>query len=131
VILARALQAQRRLTSGDALKIATLVTVAVVVVAGAAQSIFASGEFGLFWDGVWWAIVTITTVGYGDIYPKTTAGRLIGIAVMIVGIAAALVPTATIASRFVRDEREGETTEILQILHGLQADVQEIKTRLS
>jgi voltage-gated potassium channel len=131
VILARALQAQRRLTSGDALKIATLVTVAVVVVAGAAQSIFASGEFSSFWDGVWWAIVTITTVGYGDIYPKTTAGRLIGIAVMIVGIAAASVLTATIASRFVRDEREGETTEILQILHGLQADVQEIKTRLS
>ncbi|MGH3081771.1 MAG: potassium channel family protein [Gaiellaceae bacterium] len=131
VILARALQAQRRITSGDALKIASLVTVAVVVVAGGAQSIFASGEFGSLWDGIWWATTTITTVGYGDIYPKTTEGRLIGIVVMVVGIAAASVLTATIASKFVRDERESETSEILQILQRLEADVQELKTRLS
>jgi voltage-gated potassium channel len=102
VILARALQAQRRITSGDALKIASLVTVAVVVVAGAAESIFASEDFGSLWDGVWWAMTTITTVGYGDLYPKTTVGRLIGIVVMIVGIAVASVLTAAIASRFVR-----------------------------
>jgi voltage-gated potassium channel len=130
VILARALQAQRRITSGDALKIASLVTVAVVVVAGAAESIFASEDFGSLWDGVWWAMTTITTVGYGDLYPKTTVGRLIGIVVMIVGIAVASVLTAAIASRFVRDERESETTEILEVLHQLQADVREIRTRL-
>jgi voltage-gated potassium channel len=130
VILARALQAQRRITSGDALKIASLVTVAVVVVAGAAQSIFASEEFGSLWDGIWWSVTTITTVGYGDIYPTTTEGGLIGIVVMIVGIAAASVLTATIASKFVRDERERETIEILQILQRLEADVQELKTRL-
>jgi voltage-gated potassium channel len=130
VILARALQAQRRISSGDALKIASLVTVAVVVVAGAAQSIFASGEFGSLWDGIWWAVTTITTVGYGDIYPKTTEGRLIGIVVMVVGIAVASVLTATIASKFVRDEREGETAEILQTLRHLEADVREIKANL-
>jgi voltage-gated potassium channel len=130
VILARALQAQRRITSGDALKIASLVTVAVVVVAGAAQSIFASGEFGSLWDGIWWAVTTITTVGYGDIYPKSVGGRLIAMVVMVVGIAVASVLTAAIASRFVRDERESETTEILQTLQRLEADVREIKASL-
>jgi voltage-gated potassium channel len=130
VILLRALQAQRRITSGDALKIASLVTVAVVVVAGAAQSIFAAEEFGSLWDGVWWAVTTITTVGYGDIYPTTVQGRLIGMVVMIVGIAVASVLTAAIASRFVRDEREGESAEILRLLHSLEADVREIKARL-
>jgi voltage-gated potassium channel len=130
VILARALQAQRRITSGDALKIASLVTVAVVVVAGAAQSIFASGEFGSLWDGIWWAVTTITTVGYGDIYPKSVGGRLIAMVVMVVGIAVASVLTAAIASRFVRDERESETTEILQTLQRLEAEVREIKASL-
>jgi voltage-gated potassium channel len=69
-------------------------------------------------------------VGYGDLYPTTTEGRLIGIVVMVVGIAAASVLTATIASKFVRDERESETSEILQILQRLEADVGEIKTNL-
>jgi hypothetical protein len=46
--------------------------------------------------------------------------------VRIVGIAAASVLMATIASRFVRDEREGEASEVLQILHRLEAEVQEI-----
>jgi voltage-gated potassium channel len=72
----------------------------------------------------------MTTVGYGDLYPTTVQGRLIGIVVMFVGIAAASVLTATIASRFVRDERESETTEVLQILHRLEAEVQEIKAKL-
>jgi Protein of unknown function (DUF4236) len=49
---------------------------------------------------------------------------------MNVGIAAASVLTATIASKFVRDEREGETAEILQTLRRLEADVHEIKARL-
>jgi voltage-gated potassium channel len=72
----------------------------------------------------------MTTVGYGDLYPTTVQGRLIGMVVMFVGIAAASVLTATIASRFVRDEREGETSEVLEILQRLEAEVQEIKTRL-
>ena len=38
------------------------------------------------WDGLWWAVTTMTTVGYGDITPETDAGRMIGIVVMLVGI---------------------------------------------
>jgi voltage-gated potassium channel len=53
------------------------------------------------WDGVWWAIVTVTTVGYGDIVPKTDAGRVIGIVVMLGGIGFLAVLTAAIAQRFI------------------------------
>jgi voltage-gated potassium channel len=53
-------------------------------------------------DGIWWAIVTITTVGYGDEYPVTAAGRLIAIVTMAAGIAVWSILTATIAARFNR-----------------------------
>jgi voltage-gated potassium channel len=52
-------------------------------------------------DALWWASTTVTTVGYGDRYPTTTAGRFIAIALMVVGIALLGVITATVAAWFV------------------------------
>lgn len=52
-------------------------------------------------DALWWSFVTITTVGYGDVFPQTTGGRVIGIIVMIFGIGFLGMFTATIASIFV------------------------------
>jgi voltage-gated potassium channel len=49
-------------------------------------------------DALWWAVTTITTVGYGDRYPTTTTGRLIAFGLMIAGIALLGVVTATLAS---------------------------------
>jgi len=62
VIVARALQAERRMTSGDSLRVAAILTVTAVVVAGAAESAVSAGEFPHLWDGMWWAVVTVTTV---------------------------------------------------------------------
>jgi voltage-gated potassium channel len=127
VILSRALQAERRLTSGDSLRIAAILTLAAVVVAGAAQSAVDAGEYGSLWDGVWWAVVTVTTVGYGDLYPKTVQGRLIGIVLMFVGIGFLSLLTASIASRFVKEERGDEHGEVMEALRQLQTDVAELK----
>jgi voltage-gated potassium channel len=52
-------------------------------------------------DGLWWSIVTLTTVGYGDITPNSLAGRLIGILIMLLGIGIIALFTASIASIFV------------------------------
>lgn len=49
-------------------------------------------------DGFWWAVTTITTVGYGDMYPITPTGRLVATSLMIAGIALLGVVTATLAS---------------------------------
>lgn len=54
-----------------------------------------------FVDWLWWSVVTLTTVGYGDITPSTPAGRLIGIFLMFSGIGTLSMLTATIASFFV------------------------------
>jgi voltage-gated potassium channel len=81
----------------------------LVVVTGAAIAAVDPGDVHNVEDGIWWAHVTVTTVGYGDIYPKTTAGRVIGAVVMIFGIAFFSFLTAAIAATFVKqDERPDE-----------------------
>jgi voltage-gated potassium channel len=51
-----------------------------------------------FFDGLWWAFCTVTTVGYGDVTPVTTLGRLIGICMMIGGVASFVSFTAFLVS---------------------------------
>jgi voltage-gated potassium channel len=67
-----------------------------------------SGRLHSFFDGLWWSSTTITTVGYGDVYPVTTAGRLIGVVTMGVGISAFAVVTAKVAEFLVRTSRDDQ-----------------------
>lgn len=73
---------------------------------------YREGKVQGLWDSVWWALSTITTVGYGDIVPHTVVGRLIGFGLMISGIVLVSLFTATIASAFVnRKIKEGKGLE--------------------
>jgi voltage-gated potassium channel len=64
-------------------------------------------EFG---DALWWAMATVTTVGYGDYYPVTGEGRLVAVGLMLIGIALVGVVTAAVASWFVRSAQESSET---------------------
>jgi voltage-gated potassium channel len=55
-----------------------------------------------FEDGLWWAVTTVTTVGYGDRFPTTTEGRLLAVLLMLVGISLVGVITASVAAWFVK-----------------------------
>jgi voltage-gated potassium channel len=66
------------------------------------------------WDGMWWAVTTMTTVGYGDVYPHTDSGRAIAIVLMVVGIGFVAVLTAAIAERFVAAEVHAEAATVEQ-----------------
>lgn len=60
------------------------------------------------WDSFWWTIVTITTVGYGDIYPVTTGGRVLAIFLMLGGIATFSAVTAFVAANIVSNRNPGD-----------------------
>ena len=74
-----------------------------------------------FWDALWWAISTTTTVGYGDIYPTTGEGRLIAVLLMLTGIGVIGVFTATIASLFMIEDEEDEFNGIHRRLDGIES----------
>lgn len=59
-----------------------------------------------FLDAIWWAFVTVTTVGYGDVSPKTTIGRLIACVLMLLGIGLISMLTGTIATYFTNLKKE-------------------------
>ncbi len=72
------------------------------------------GNIHSLWDAVWWTVVTMTTVGYGDVVPTTALGRVVGMFVMLSGISVISLLTATISSIFVA-QRIRESQGLQQI----------------
>jgi voltage-gated potassium channel len=80
--------------------------VLVLLIALGVGGIFAIVEGSSVADGMWWAIVTVTTVGYGDMYPVTTAGRVAASVLMLLGIGLIAVITASVAAHIVGQEEK-------------------------
>ena len=76
-------------------------TIVVVVAGGVLIRLLDHSEYSDVWVGMWWALQTVTTVGYGDVTPKNPSGRIIAGFVMLEGIAFLAVTTAAITSTFV------------------------------
>jgi len=84
-------------------------TILIVVGAGILISLIDNEEYPNVWIGIWWALQTVTTVGYGDVAPTHFSGRVVGALVMLEGIAFVAIITAAITSTFVaRATRENE-----------------------
>ena len=96
---------RKPLTAARAARIIALATVAVTVAGGALIRFADHKNFSDIGQGLWWAVQTVTTVGYGDLVPTNTLGRLVGTVVMITGIGFLTVITATITSTFIEQAR--------------------------
>jgi voltage-gated potassium channel len=80
-----------------------------------------------FGDALWWTITTISTVGYGDLYPVTVEGRLVAGTLMVAGIALLGVVTASIAAWFVQNLRATEE----QVAQDVSAEVDRTEAQLA
>lgn len=86
-----------------------LVATTGLVVGGGLAAWAVEGELDSVGDGVWWALVTATTVGYGDISPVSTHGRVIAATLMFVGIGTLGMITGSIATYFLGHDRDDPT----------------------
>ena len=119
-VLRRALRASSR-------KIAVfLVTVlTLVLIIGSAMYLIEGPEHGFTSIplSIYWAIVTMTTVGYGDLAPQTVAGRILASAVMIIGYGIIAVPTGIVTAELTGLARHGASTESCPVCGGEGHDV--------
>lgn len=96
----------RRHAAGFALGLASFTWITAAVGFTLAEDVGAGRRIKSFGDALWWSTTTITTVGYGDVYPITAVGRFISAIAMLVGISTFAVVTAKIAEVLLRSERE-------------------------
>ncbi len=96
----------RRHAGGLAVGVAGFTWITSAVAFTLVEDVGTGARIHSFFDALWWSSATITTVGYGDIYPITFAGRLVGIFTMFVGISTFAVVTAKVAEFLVRPEAE-------------------------
>ena len=76
-------------------------TAVIVVVSGVLMRLLDHREYRNVFIGMWWAVQTVTTVGYGDVTPKDVAGRVVATFVMLKAVALVAIVTAAITSTFV------------------------------
>jgi len=102
----------RNLLSLEGVRYAAFLALFVVLIGGAFFSVVETNQNLSAWDGIWWAITTVTTVGYGDTAPETDAGRTIAMVVMAAGIGFVALVTAFVAERFIKADTEAEAERV-------------------
>jgi voltage-gated potassium channel len=104
-----------------------------VVVFGIVERLVDPGTFDNVWLGMWWAIQTVTTVGYGDVVPGSTVGKVIATFMMLGGLSLFAVVTGAITSAFVaeRQKRMGGDDPIARRLDELTAKLDAIQADLA
>ncbi len=116
----------RMLISGEGLRYAALLALLTAFAGGAA---FASIESTSIGAGIYWAMATMTTVGYGDVVPTTAGGRAMAVVVMLVGTGFYALVIGAIAERFASVSQSTKEAEDDRTENELLSEVREISAR--
>lgn len=95
----------------SAASVIMVATAVIVVASGVAIRALDNDEYASIWEGMWWALQTVTTVGYGDVTPENVAGRFVAGVVMLAGVALLAIVTAAVTSSFVARAQEQRGAE--------------------
>jgi voltage-gated potassium channel len=100
--------------------IAAITTFLILVGGGCLSILEPQTVKGGYGDGIWWAVVTASTVGYGDISPSTPWGRIIAVLLMVVGIGLMSTLAASITSYFVQQTANTESRDLIARLDRIE-----------
>jgi voltage-gated potassium channel len=136
-----AARTQRAVVNRRVFPYLALVTLGLGLVAGFVVTLVDRKDFPSFGDGVWWAIVTLGTVGYGDIVPHTAWGRVVGSIVIVFGVTFIAFLTATVTSAFVsaaeeqarereRQREEASEQEMRELLRVVKTQLDAIEAKI-
>lgn len=109
-----------------------MVTAAVVILLGAilvhlAEHGSKEANITSLGEAMWWAVTTVTTVGYGDKFPTTVAGRVVAVGVMLLGIALFGIVTASMSSLFLAQTQEHEVAQLHGELQHLRDEIRALR----
>ena len=119
-----------RLTLFRAVSTIIALALILVLIAGLLVRLLEPDTFTSIGLSYWWAVETVTTVGYGDVVPKDPPGRIVGVLLMLTGLA--LIPTLTsvIVSTFLSKRREAEQERLEQMVQRLEEHLSRIERGL-
>jgi voltage-gated potassium channel len=126
---------QRGWRPRDAAYLIIAIWLVTVVVFGVLEHLLDKQTFPTVWLAMWWVLQTVTTVGYGDVVPRSTTARLVGSVLLLGGLALISVVTATITSGLVarvqraRAADAGTTDELLREIRELRTRVDQLHSR--
>jgi len=125
---------RRPLTARRAARIIFVFSFLVTAAGGVLIWLVDRAEFDDLGESLWWSLQTVTTVGYGDIVPHQTGGRIIGAFVMLQGIALITVVAAAVTATLIEQARQrrepDEDSELAARLQGIEDRLAAIQSRL-
>jgi voltage-gated potassium channel len=127
LVTTRGLRALRLILGRNEVLYVAACAIILILAGGVSLALLEPEVTGGISSGLWWAIVTATTVGYGDIAPESALGRLLAVVLMLLGIGIVATLAASIAAYFVGEDDNAELVEIRERLGRIEQHLEDLK----